>query len=146
MYQSRFPLTPEGEHRILAIDPGVTTGIAFALNGKVVWTDTAIDPWDDLRNTLHIHTARGATVVCERGPTFERHHRDVLEQVERIVLEEAENVHWVVPGQWKGTPPSRGAAIKGTQHEKDAAGLARWFYNTQGVKDGQDGSRTRNTS
>lgn len=129
-------MTPEGVTRILAIDPGVTTGIAALVDGEIAQVNECSSPFDMLRNAIRITNPE--VVVCEQGPSFERHHRVVLEQVERIVQEEAENIVWVKPSQWKGTPPSQGPAIEGSQHMKDAAALARWYYNTQGSNSAQD--------
>jgi len=123
--------TPEGT-RVLAIDPGVKTGIALLVDGRVAATSIACAPWDGLRNAIRLMDA--TDVVCESGPVFSRHHRAVLEEVERVVREEAEDVQWVQPAQWKNTPASRGENPTGISvHEKDACAIARWYYHAKGA-------------
>lgn len=105
------------------------------VDGQMKAVDDDQSPWDTLRNAFRVF--KPDVVVCERGPTFERHLRAVLEEVESIVREEAENIVWVSPGQWKNTPASRGERIEGASvHARDAAGIARWYNYTQGAKRG----------
>lgn len=119
-------MTPEGNTAILAIDPGVTTGVAYMENGVVLWTDVSVAPWTLLR--LQVRRFRRGKVVAEKGPSFLRHHQEAINRVERILEEEAENVEWVLPAQWKNTPPVKAATFTGeSQHEKDAEGIAHWF-------------------
>jgi hypothetical protein len=108
------------------------------VDGEIVLTFEVKGPWDALRNA--IRTTEPQIVVCEKGPTFERHHRDVLDVVENIIREEAERIHWVLPGHWKNTPASRGEIPEGSStHERDACGIAHWYNNTQGARLAQAG-------
>jgi hypothetical protein len=117
---------------VVTIDPGTTTGVArVKSSGHVVETFVDRYPFDTLRNYLRRDLC-GAKVVCESGPGFGRHNTFHLESVEQIVRDEVDEVTWVSPGQWKGTPAASSPVSRGlTQHERDAVRLARWYMTTK---------------
>lgn len=85
-------------------------------------TLTTTAPHDDVLRPL----LRGCTVVCERGPV-NRLQADTCADVEAIVNEEADQVLWVRPSEWKGHPSTRDTPKDLPIHERDAAGIGLWF-------------------
>lgn len=129
------------ETKILAIDPGVTTGVALVSPlGDVVRSETLqTSDLHILRAMLREHP--DAAVLIEQGPQFERHNRPSIELVERVVEEDGrEDVAWISPSQWKNSPTNKRAVGVRSKHVKDAVRMARWF---QRFRRNSEGSGTQ---
>lgn len=125
--------TPKGV-MVVSIDPGVTTGIAvIGDDGSVVDTWSLSDP-EDVSDQLRVLASMypDADSVGEQPPLWGGHHRPHTQVIEEKVKHFFPDVDWVNPGQWKGHPASKTSDLRGkTQHEKDAAGLGRWYRATR---------------
>lgn len=122
----------ELETNILAIDPGVTTGIALVNPQGDFVRGYEVQPHDlhIVREMLRLYP--DAAVLIEKGPAFESHNRPYMEQVERIVEEDGrEDISWVTPSQWKNSPTNRREVPKGSKHMADCVRMARWHQKTR---------------
>lgn len=128
---------------LLAIDPGVETGIALLSGeGTIVWTLTTRSPHSGLSNALNQY--HDASVVIEEAP-LRGHYKHAFLEVRAIVEHNAANYErslaWVLPSHWKGSPRSRldpaAKAMCTTKHEREAVGLGRW-YLSQRSRDDKD--------
>lgn len=111
---------------VLAVDPGVSTGVVLLTESSIAWAVTCTSPWDELKSALVTYAS--IPVVCERAPTVHRHEADTYDRVTGMV-DGHPDVTYLTPSQWKGHPSSRLAAedlssLK-TKHEKEAASLGR---------------------
>lgn len=113
---------------VLAVDPGVHTGVALLTADDVVWAETFMAPYEDLGSTLSYYS--GTPCVCEEAPTVHKHEADTYDRVTSIVKEHPD-VTFLSPSQWKGHPSTRlSASDKAacrTKHEREAACLGRRF-------------------
>lgn len=127
----------------LAIDPGVTTGVALIDEEGTVVDTWAIRDVASIEYVLvTVHDDYPSTqVIAEAPPQYAGHYRSHTQDVEMVVKRHFPDVEWVPPGQWKGHPATRPTSeLRGlTQHEKDAVGLARWFRTNRGPN-GRSGS------
>jgi hypothetical protein len=125
--------------RILAIDPGITTGIAvYDENGELVISLTCSKDAlyrNGILNNL-VSMSQPEVVLLEDIPT---QHAD--RQTERLhtVLENwfrtaGFNVVNIKPSQWKGLVER--VEIPG-QHARDAASMARWFIEKERAKENE---------
>lgn len=129
-----------GTRYVIAIDPGVTIGLALLSqhDGSIIET-AAIDTKGEWRISLRswlVSYDDEAEVVCEAGPSFGRHNDDILRRVEELVLNYANEVRWLTPSRWKGHPKAkltRAETTGRTKHEHDAAGMGRvWIHLHKG--------------
>jgi hypothetical protein len=117
--------------KLIAVDPGLDTGIAVFEGSVLVLTSTVREGKDLIDLLAHHH---GARVVGEKPPQQNAHQPEVTAAVVEIVNLECQMrempVSWILPAQWKGTPQARlqeGEAEKcATQHELDAVGMGRF--------------------
>lgn len=117
---------------VLAIDPGVTIGIAM-IDGRTIIETAAIDTrsedWETSLRAWLMSYGDDAEIVCEAGPSMGRHHDDILRRIETFVIRYANQIHWLTPSRWKGHPASRLTRSERKQlktpHERDAVGMAR---------------------
>lgn len=111
---------------VLAIDPGVSTGIVLLSAHSVAWAVTCQAPYAELRGALRGYP--DAPRVCEKAPTVHRHEAETYDEVTSLL---DGDVTYLTPSQWKGHPSSRLSADDleelQTKHEKEAAGLGRRF-------------------
>lgn len=117
---------------ILAVDPGVQTGMAL-LNplGEVVWTGVSEAPYEGLKNALlhyrvaKIHPTHNAELAAEVAPST-RHYQDVHSQVSDCFA--GCEVHWIRPSEWKSHPFCKvPVSDYDTKHEAEAIGIGRAY-------------------
>lgn len=126
---------------ILAVDPGVETGIAL-LNpeGEVVWTMTSRAPYEELKSALSQYCKPPYTTVsndeygketsqaelaAEVAPST-RHYQDVHSMVSDCFA--GLQVHWIRPSEWKSHPFCKVTVSDyDTKHEAEAIGIGRAY-------------------
>lgn len=111
---------------LLAIDPGITTGVALLdYDGTVLSSyEVAGDEASAVVAIICQETAQ--EVVIERGPLSRANQfLDELDGVLRLTFPDAT---WMYPGEWKGTPRSQ-QAVNGvlSHHARDAVRMGREF-------------------
>ena len=121
---------------VISFDPGVTTGIAVIASEDAAVLYTAAIGGDPMLVDGEIAYLKkefpDSDVVVEKAPAHAGNYRQHTQQIEERIRNAFPNAEWVPPGQWKGHPASRVSDLRGkTQHEKDAAGLGRWFRKTR---------------
>lgn len=113
---------------VLAIDPGVSTGVVLLSTCRVAWAITSDGQYEALRGALR--TYPGVPRVCEAAPSVHRHEAETYDHVVSLI---DGDVTFLTPSQWKGHPSSRLSAVDlkklKTKHEKEAAGLGRRFLS-----------------
>lgn len=112
---------------LVSIDPGLSTGVAVFVDGRLNHSFTSAPPHDRLRRTLSALRSEDE-VVCEKGPAIRR-QAATCEPVEALVTELAPALAWVRPTSWKPNPD---AVVwptdrPGTRHESDAIKLGRYW-------------------
>lgn len=116
---------------IIAIDPGLTTGLAVAVDGKIVET-ADLDAHDVPRLLAQVHDRyfRQAPVVyVEEGPAVESNARAVIEAIEREIASTFAymRIEKVLPATWKPHPRSKDVTTQTfSAHQKDAVGIASY--------------------
>lgn len=125
-------MTPVETTSVLAIDPGMNTGVSLVDgSGEVVRSFTCQSPFLPLREFLK-GLDSNIEVVAERGTEFGGHGKALIQQVEEIVRTLCPQVSWVTPSQWKSSPQARRGVPSGlTKHEGDATRMGRWFQSTR---------------
>lgn len=116
----------------IAIDPGVTTGVAvFDDDDLLVRTFACRDPYLELVQEL---TARhDATVILERPPTGKKHQPEATDRVIGLVTRYAPSSPTLIaPAAWKSHPAGfrgrkRSEASQRTVHELDACGIGAYW-------------------
>lgn len=115
---------------VLAVDPGVHTGIVLATRQDIVWAQTLLIPdnTDELLSTVKNYS--DTPCVSEEAPSLHAHESHVYGQVLEI-LRAHPDVTFLTPSQWKGHPSARlsasDKAVCRSKHEREAAGLGRRF-------------------
>lgn len=113
---------------VLAVDPGVNTGVVLLSTSAVAWAITCQAPFEELQSALRTYV--DIPVVCERAPSVHRHEADTYDRVTTLV-DTHPDVTYLTPSQWKGHPSSRLTSKDRqkltTKHEKEAASLGRRF-------------------
>ena len=119
--------------RILSIDPGDTTGIAFFLYGELRFSMTLNPGTVASRNflrSLYLMTSPEIVIIEQIPPIT--HHASEQSVVFHETLKWFENVGCKVivinPGQWKGLV--KRTKITST-HSRDAADMAEWYYRSK---------------
>lgn len=113
---------------LLAIDPGVETGVALLTeDGLIIWTVTAEGP-DYPELTSALKTYADAETVMEDAPDT-RHHQDTFKRVKSLVEADGRAVAFVRPSQWKSHPAARVTEEFETKHEGEAVGIGRWHLS-----------------
>lgn len=119
---------------ITAFDPGVSTGAAVIDDSGAI-VETSVGRTLEDAHLIAVRFKQDYPenyVVIEEPPLRGGNYRPHTQQVEEDLRKIFPDATWISPGQWKGTPASRGSLPKYlTQHEKDAVGLARWFKKTR---------------
>lgn len=122
---------------VISFDPGVTTGIAvIADDGDVLHTEAVHGDADHVDSRIRdlSDAFPNSHAVAEKGPPLEGNYRQHTQQIEERIRNAFPDVEWILPAQWKGHPASRVSDLRScTQHEKDAAGLGRWFRRTRKI-------------
>lgn len=112
---------------ILAVDPGVQTGIAL-LNGEgdIVWTQVSEAPFREVRAALKQYVRQdNAELAAEAAPAT-RHYQDVHAQVSALFA--GLTVHWIKPSEWKNHPFCKVPVSDfDTKHEAEAVGIGRAY-------------------
>lgn len=121
---------------LVVIDPGMSTGVAVFVDGRLNHSFTTLAPHDRLRRTLSALRDEDEVVV-EKGPAIRR-QAATCEPVEALATELAPNIQWVRPTAWKPDPhaitwPSDNPS---TRHERDAIKLGRHWLARQERNDG----------
>lgn len=121
---------------VLSIDPGVKIGVALVsvhkgriIDHGVIDTSEGEAEWSTLLHAWFLSYADDAEVIAEKGPSFGRHNRAILEAIEAKILGWRDDVEWILPASWKKHPSShvtQAERQRMTQHEADAAGMARY--------------------
>jgi hypothetical protein len=115
---------------LLAIDPGIHTGVALFDDGSVIETyETTGEPYE-VAALIAEETAHA--VVIERGPPGRANeYMDELDGWLRAVFP---NAHWLYPGEWKGTPRAL-QEVTGVPslHARDAVRMGREFLFRQSL-------------
>lgn len=119
---------------LIALDLGITTGFAV-LDQKGEFVDWGTIDYDDYESDLkHLRDRyRVSWSVAERPVIVRGSLGDRLQEVVAITSRELmAQVVLVDPSSWKQTPWSKAKppAPKLTTHERDAARLGLWYYNT----------------
>ena len=113
---------------LLAIDPGVETGVALlGEDGSIIWTVTAEGPdYPELTSALgHYPDAR---LAMEDSPDT-RHHQETFVRVKTLVEADGRPVAYVRPSQWKNHPAARVPEDLESKHEREAVGIGRWHLS-----------------
>jgi hypothetical protein len=115
------------KQRIIAFDPGVTTGVAVLdskgniINTMAVNERLVVGNAKRLRRKYH-----DVKVVIEQGPLWRSDS-----QLTRTVEGELRNIFpdavLIPPNRWKGHPAAKCTERMNTTHERDAVRLGRWF-------------------
>lgn len=120
---------------VISFDPGVTTGIAvIGDEGAVLHTIACSGDPLVVENEIIVLKQKfpGSRAVAEKPPSLSGNYRQHTQQIEERIRDAFPSVEWVQPSEWKGHPASKVSDLRGkTQHEKDAAGLGRWFRKTR---------------
>jgi hypothetical protein len=111
---------------LLAIDPGITTGVALLdHDGSVIESyevngDEAKAMVDLIAKEVH------QAVVIERGPASRSN--PFLDELDGWLRASFPDAVWMYPGEWKGTPRSQ-QEVNGvpSHHAKDAVRMGREF-------------------
>lgn len=115
--------------RVLAFDPGETTGIAaLTENGEVAFTMTVgLSFLKDLLFRKLIEMAKPEVILVEELPYMMRNHKHDLayHTVTHWYTVAGYTIEKANPGQWKGMV--KRVRISGT-HQVDAATMAVWYY------------------
>lgn len=111
--------------KLIAIDPGITTGVALFENGALKRTLTLDENIELLESIEYDH------VVIEKPPSvafgkFESTLRTLHAELRQIYP----NAVYVQPGTWKNSFWARTALKFNTKHEKDAYCLGMYALNT----------------
>ena len=128
---------------VISFDPGVTTGIAVIGAGRDVLYTCAVRTIEEVDEQIAFlqKVYSESRQVAELPPTS-GHYRQHTQQVEERIRSAFPDVEWVPPGSWKRHPASDFSDLRGkTQHEKDAAGLGRWFRKTRRIGVTEHGKR-----
>lgn len=119
---------------LVAIDPGLDTGVAIFHDDDSCISFTTRAPHDRLRTFLE-RLDESTEVVCEKGPTNHRRQAAACAPVEAQVSELPNTIHWVRPTDWK--PHPRAVLLPsdepGTKHERDVTRMGRWFLARRGA-------------
>lgn len=118
--------------RILAFDPGTTTGICFLENGSYRWGMIAI-PASFFSDNFHrglIIASKPQVIVVEEPPHGGFPNKDqqsVFQQLIRWYSVAGYDVRQILPGFWKkNIEPIK---VEANPHIRDSIGMATWFYN-----------------
>jgi hypothetical protein len=120
--------------RILAFDPGESTGIAYLEDGNFIWGMFCHSQTFDAPNfLLHLTgMTNPTTIVLESPPTSPLHYNTdqyrIYETLKRTYTVAGYHVLCINPGQWKGLVPR--TKLDGT-HIRDAADMALLIYQKQ---------------
>lgn len=121
--------------RILAFDPGATTGICFLEKGVYRWGMIAI-PSMFFREDFHrgiILASQPDTVVVEEPPHGgfpNKQQMDVFNEICRRYTTAGFDLHRILPAFWKKNTPT--PDVQANSHIRDSIGMATWFYNRHG--------------
>lgn len=118
--------------QLVAIDPGLSTGVAVIHSDGTAVSFTTVAPHDELDRFLD-KLDENVNIVCEQGPR-NRRQADACTPVEARVKQLANPIHWVRPTDWKPNPHARlePSDKPGTKHERDATRMGRWFKARRG--------------
>jgi len=111
---------------LLAIDPGITTGVALLDYDGTVIESYEVNGDEAYAIVALIAEEVSNEVVIERGPAARSNvFLDELDGWLRAVYPDA---HWMTPGEWKGTPRSM-QEVNGvpSHHARDAVRMGREF-------------------
>src|SRR5215203_1759441 len=120
--------------KILAIDPGEKTGIAFVVNGEMVWGMVADESAFNSENFIRSLTSmtRPTTIVLEAPPSQTPHHNKAQVKIFELLKGMYEiaglKVVTMNPGQWKGLVER--SKVDST-HIKDACDIAKMQYRRE---------------
>jgi len=118
-------LAPPPQVILLAIDPGIHTGVAlFDHDGTIIETYEATGEPYEVAALIGQETYH--EVVIERGPASRANeYMDELDGWLRVMFPEA---HWMYPGEWKHTPRAQ-QAVNGvpSHHARDAVRMGREY-------------------
>ena len=109
---------------LLAIDPGITTGVALFDDESVIETyETSGEPYEVV---ALIAQEPAHEVVIERGPASRSNeYMDELDGWLRSVFPDAS---WMYPGEWKGTPRAQQEVVGvPSHHARDAVRMGREY-------------------
>ncbi len=109
---------------VLAIDPGVTTGVAL-LNqaGEVILANELRGDPSTVAKVLAEIPAED--VVIEQGPIGYGRSSAYLEELDFRLKEVFPNATWLRPVEWKGTPRAQTPVNEKSVHVKDAVRMGR---------------------
>ena len=112
--------------RALAVDPGITTGIAVVdIQNFVLHTESLQDMrFAALSSMLRFLHGKWEvdTVVIEEGPVIERQSSRFLMHLDGTLRDTFPDAVWMRPAEWKPTPRAK-LPVPGvrSKHERDAA-------------------------
>lgn len=114
----------------IAFDPGITTGVAVISDDGSIVETYAIQDVDRVNEKIDLlaDSFPDAESVAEEPPRHGGNYRPHTQEIEAGIKRRFPDTYWVIPGQWKGHPKARTSDLSHcTQHEKDAAGIGRWY-------------------
>lgn len=131
---------------VLAVDPGLNTGVALLTESDIVWAQTLRVPEECGALIAALRNYADTPCVCEEAPSLHAHEGHTYKHVLEIVNRH-QNVTFLTPSQWKGHPSTRlSKADKETcwtKHEREAAGLGRRFLAMRRSDERQNAVPTR---
>jgi hypothetical protein len=110
---------------LLAIDPGITTGVALLeYDGSIIQTYEVTGEADDVVACVKQEACHA--VVIEKGPLSRAN--EYLDQLDGLLRAAFPDATWLYPGEWKGTPRAL-AEVKGvlSHHARDAVRMGREY-------------------
>lgn len=125
--------------KVLGIDPGGSTGVAeieyTELDTRVfTFTDTTFGEQLKAYLTKEVRTTSGMFVVVEQAPDLQRMDAARTMEIEDLIVNHfpTDQVHWIRPADWKGSPHAKTAPVprRVTTHEADAVRLAHHWMMT----------------
>jgi predicted RNase H-like nuclease (RuvC/YqgF family) len=113
--------------RVIAFDPGVTTGVAVVDgNGNIRYTAALDERLVKSKAKQLRHKHKNALVIIEVGPIW-RNDNPLTRTVESEIFSIFPEAELVTPNLWKRHPAAKCTEKLTTTHERDAVRLGRWF-------------------
>jgi len=131
--------------RILAFDPGMTTGVAVLDSKGNIVSTVALDERLVVGKAKRLKRMyKDTAVVIETGPLW-RSDSTLTRTVEGELLSIFPDASLVPPNRWKNHPAAKCTEKLTTTHERDAVRLGRWFLARR-ITHGESQDKEANTT